>query len=77
MNLFSEDDLLMISGLQHLSFCERQWALIHIEQAWGENRFTAEGQNLHQRVHADESESRKEIRIASGFIFLELLAEPG
>ena len=56
----------MISGLQHLSFCERQWALIHIEQAWGENRFTAEGQNLHQRVHADESESRKYVRIARG-----------
>lgn len=31
-----------------------------------ENRFTAEGQNLHQRVHADESESRKEVRIARG-----------
>ena len=34
----SEDDLLPISGLQHLQFCERQWGLIHIEQQWEENR---------------------------------------
>ena len=49
--MYSEDDLLPISALQHLVFCERQCALIHIEQAWDENRFTAEGRIMHERVH--------------------------
>lgn len=29
---YSEEDYLNIAGLQHFSFCRRQWALIHIEQ---------------------------------------------
>ena len=29
---YREDEYLMISGIQHFSFCRRQWALIHIEQ---------------------------------------------
>lgn len=28
---------LLISGLQHFSFCRRQWALIHIEGEWSDN----------------------------------------
>ena len=35
---YQEDDYLMISGIQHFEFCRRQWALIHIEQQWEENR---------------------------------------
>jgi hypothetical protein len=38
--MFTEDDLLPISALQHLLFCERQCAFIHIERQWEENRFT-------------------------------------
>jgi len=60
---FTEDDLLPLSGLQHLSFCERQCALIHIEQAWAENLFTAEGRVMHDRVHEADSESRGDIRV--------------
>ena len=48
--MYSDDDMLMLSGIQHYMFCPRQWALIHIEQQWGENRLTAEGQLLHQNV---------------------------
>jgi CRISPR-associated exonuclease Cas4 len=44
-------DLLLISALQHLRFCERQCALIHLEGLWAENRRTVEGRLLHQRVH--------------------------
>lgn len=47
---YTEDDMLMLSGIQHYMFCPRQWALIHLEQLWDENRLTAEGQLLHQRV---------------------------
>ena len=35
--MFIENELLPISALQHLLFCERQCALIHIEHIWVEN----------------------------------------
>jgi CRISPR-associated exonuclease Cas4 len=64
--MFAEDDLLPISGLQHLQFCERQWGLIHIEQQWEENRLTAEGRILHDRVHETSTEARPGVVIARG-----------
>ena len=48
---YGDDELLMLSGLQHFAFCRRQWALIHVEQQWQENLRTVEGQLLHQRAH--------------------------
>ena len=47
----SEDDYLQLSGIQHFSFCRRQWALIHLEQQWAENLRTVEGDILHERAH--------------------------
>lgn len=61
-----ESDLLPLSGLQHLLYCERQAALIHVEGVWVENRYTAEGRVLHERVDERESESRGPVRIARG-----------
>lgn len=49
--VFAEAQLLPISALQHLLFCERQCALIHVEQLWAENRLTVEGQVLHRKAH--------------------------
>jgi len=60
---YTEDDLLPLSGLQHLLFCERQCALIHIEQVWAENLLTAEGRIMHERVHEEGKESRGDVRI--------------
>lgn len=48
--MYSEDEMLMLSGIQHFKFCPRQWALIHIEQQWNDNRLTIEGQILHKHV---------------------------
>ncbi|WP_155286296.1 CRISPR-associated protein Cas4 [Lacticaseibacillus zhaodongensis] len=48
--MYSEDDLLMISGIQHFIYSERQWALIHVEQLWRENFQTYSGQKLHSRA---------------------------
>ena len=48
---FKEEDFLQLSGLQHFSFCRRQWALIHIEQQWAENLRTTDGRVLHQKAH--------------------------
>jgi hypothetical protein len=50
----ADDDALPISGLQHLAFCPRQWALIHLEQVWVENVRTAEGRLLHERADLPE-----------------------
>lgn len=47
---YDEENMLMLSGIQHYMFCPRQWALIHIEQQWEDNRLTIEGQLLHTNV---------------------------
>lgn len=55
---YKEEDWLQLSGLQHFSFCRRQWALIHIEQQWAENLRTTEGRILHEKAH-DASQREK------------------
>ena len=57
--MYAEADLVQISALQHALFCERQYTLIHLEQVWEENLFTAEGRVLHERVDAEHHESRR------------------
>lgn len=64
--LFTEDDLIQLSALQHYAFCPRQCALIHIEQVWADNRLTAEGRIMHERVHEEGEESRGDVRIERG-----------
>ena len=46
------EDYLMLSGIQHFSFCRRQWALIHIENQWQENLLTVDGQIMHKNASA-------------------------
>ena len=63
--VFKEDEFLQLSGLQHFSFCRRQWALIHIEQQWAENLRTTDGRILHQKAHdAGQREKRGSLLIA-------------
>jgi CRISPR-associated exonuclease Cas4 len=50
MTEYADENLLMLSGIQHMAFCPRQWALIHIEQQWSENVLTVEGHHLHEKV---------------------------
>lgn len=64
--MYSEADLLPLSGLQHLAYCERQWALIHIEQQWAENRLTAEGRQMHERAHQQREEWREGVHVSRG-----------
>lgn len=64
MSNYSEEELLPLSGIQHMAFCERQWALIHVEQVWAENVRTVEGKHLHERTDDPwEDESRATLRI--------------
>ncbi|MHB1701828.1 MAG: CRISPR-associated protein Cas4 [Acidobacteriaceae bacterium] len=64
--MYAEEDLLPLSGLQHLQFCVRQWALIHIEQQWEENRLTAEGRLMHENADSEHDEWRGAVRICRG-----------
>ena len=64
--MYAESDLLALSGLQHLAYCERQWALIHIEQFWAENRLTTQGRLLHERADKPGGKSRGDLRIVRG-----------
>jgi len=61
-----DDDALPISGLQHLAFCPRQWALIHLEQVWVENMRTAEGRLLHERADLLGESRRANVRTVRG-----------
>ena len=63
MTDYAEDDLLPLSAVQHLFYCERQCALIHIEQIWSENLYTAEGRIMHERVDSGGAASRGDIRV--------------
>ena len=54
----SHAEFLPISALQHLLFCERQCALIHVERLWAENRLTVEGQLLHRKAHNGPDSTR-------------------
>ena len=65
-----EDIVLAISALQHYAYCPRQFALIHIEQVWEENRFTAEGRVLHERVDSGVAEQRRGTRYERGVLLL-------
>ncbi len=61
--MYAESDFIMLSALQHYMFCPRQCALIHLEQQWAENRYTAEGQVLHERVDSNKSDTAGSVRI--------------
>jgi CRISPR-associated exonuclease Cas4 len=64
--MFDEDQLIALSALQHWLYCPRQCGLIHVEQAWAENKFTAEGRVMHARAHDGPDESRPGVRITRG-----------
>jgi len=61
--MFTEDDFVPISALQHFVYCPRQAALIHIERAWRDNVLTVEGTHLHETVDTGARESRGDLRI--------------
>jgi CRISPR-associated exonuclease Cas4 len=64
--IYDDDNLLMISALQHLLYCERQCALIHVEQLWSENVLTVRGEIMHKRAHDNEISYHKGIRVERG-----------
>ena len=49
-NSHNENEPIMISALEHYSYCPRQYALIHREQVFDENVSTLRGSSDHRRV---------------------------
>jgi CRISPR-associated exonuclease Cas4 len=66
--VYNENDFLPVSALQHLVFCPRQCALIHIEREWDENVLTARGRLEHERVDEGYKEFRRGRRQVSGLV---------
>ncbi|HOP30634.1 MAG TPA: CRISPR-associated protein Cas4 [Spirochaetota bacterium] len=61
--MYSEEDYIQLSAIQHYVFCPRQCALIHVQGVWNENMFTAKGKIMHEKVDSGEDESRGEKQI--------------
>jgi CRISPR-associated exonuclease Cas4 len=57
------DELLPISALEHLAYCERQCALIHVDGVWIDNEHTVLGHQAHERVDHEEVETRPGVRV--------------
>lgn len=67
MKEYTDEDLLMLSGLHHFAFCKRRWALVHLENQWEDNVKTVEGNIMHEICHdTDFSESRGNLMIIRG-----------
>lgn len=64
--MYGDDDLLALSGLQHIAYCERQWALIHLEQIWDESIDTVRGELFHERAHLAGYSCSKGVRAERG-----------
>ena len=65
--MYHDEDLLMLSGIQHFAFCRRQWALIHVEGQWQENLRTTLGHIVHVKAHdGTQTESRGDTIITRG-----------
>ncbi|MEW5947921.1 MAG: CRISPR-associated protein Cas4 [Thermodesulfobacteriota bacterium] len=50
-----EAEPIMVSALEHYSYCPRQCALIHLENVWDENIYTMRGRDVHENVDDDSS----------------------
>ncbi len=64
--MFSEDDYIQLSSLQHYVFCPRQCGLIHVEDVWTDNMFTVRGEILHEKVDTDTYETRGTLKTVRG-----------
>ncbi|MDQ3508970.1 MAG: CRISPR-associated protein Cas4 [Actinomycetota bacterium] len=59
---WAEDELVMISALEHFSYCPRQCALIHVESVFDENLYTLRGRRIHERADSSETSFEDGVR---------------
>lgn len=60
---WAEGELIMISAVQHYSYCPRQCALIHVEQVFDENLYTLRGQRVHERADVPEPAAEEGLHV--------------
>lgn len=63
LNDWRDEELVLISAIEHWSYCPRQCALIHLEQTYDENIFTLRGSRAHERVHQESVATEDGVRI--------------
>jgi len=70
--MYDEDDLIAISALSQFLYCPRRCALIHQEQIWSENVFTAEGRLLHEKPDSGQAERRGGVKTVTALLLRSL-----
>ena len=66
--MYSDEELLPISGHAASCVCPRQCALIHLERLWTENYLTASGRVMHEKTHSNKVEVRGNVRTVRGLV---------
>lgn len=59
---FEQEIEVLISAIEHYSYCPRQCALIHVEQSYAENVYTARGNLVHERVDGGVDSTAQDVR---------------
>ena len=63
MRVTDDDEIILISAIEHYSYCPRQYALIHLEQVYEENVFTLQGTAQHERAHEETTTFEEGMRV--------------
>jgi CRISPR-associated exonuclease Cas4 len=61
-----ELDVVLISALEHWSYCPRQCGLIHLEAVWDENLYTLRGRQAHERADEPGEAIEDGVRVVRG-----------
>ncbi len=61
---WAESELVLLSALEHWSYCQRQCALIHLEQTFEENLYTLRGQRVHRAADEPDIGTAHGVRVA-------------
>lgn len=61
-----DSETVLLSMLEHYSYCPRQCALIHREQTYEENVYTLQGNKVHERVDQPGTATISGVRTAYG-----------
>jgi CRISPR-associated exonuclease Cas4 len=61
--MFPDDEIVLISALEHYSYCPRQCGLIHVERVFDENVFTLCGRHAHERADLPLTTMENGVRI--------------
>lgn len=63
---YPESEIVLVSAIEHYSYCPRQCALIHVEKVFDENIFTLRGRHAHERVDEEPSTDEDGVRMERG-----------